>query len=255
MNPRVSHQKTAALTLVEVLVVIAVLFVLATLILPNLAGSHTARRSLCVQNLKQIDLAFHVWAGDHGDKFPMQVSVTDGGTMELNDGRNALATFLVMSNDFATPKVLWCPADKDHALATDFTAGFSSKNVSYFVGLDAADNFPKSLLSGDDNFAIGGIPIRPGLLKFLTNAPIVWTASSETSWGPRALEFPTNASIVWTDERHINVGNIGLTDGSVRLSNNSNLADLLHQTGVANYPNIADLLHQTGVATNRLTIP
>ena len=52
MKPRVSHQKTAALTLVEVLVVIVVLVVLAVLILPAfLDRPINAPKIMCVNNL------------------------------------------------------------------------------------------------------------------------------------------------------------------------------------------------------------
>jgi competence protein ComGC len=218
MNPRISHQKTAALTLVEVLVVIFVLAVLAILLSPALTPhSHVARRSICIDNLKQIGLAYRVWASDNNGKFPMQVSVTNGGTMGLNNGRNAWLNFLVMSNYLSTPKILWCPADKDHVLATNWGSGFSAANTSYFVGLDADTIHPKMLLSGDDNFAIGDVPVKPGLLELSANAPIAWTA-----------------------KRHLNAGNLGLADGSVQEDSNSSLTNLLGQTGVA---------------TNRLAIP
>ena len=218
MNPRVSHQKTAAMTLLEVLVVIAVLVFLAAMLLPMLARNKPQGRSMCVNTIRQVGLSYRIWADDHNGKFPMQVSVADGGTMELTaDGKNPWLNFLVMSNLLSTPKNLWCPADKGDVLATNWTSGFSAKNVSYFVGLDANTNHPQMFLSGDDNFAVGGVPVKSGLLEFSTNAPIVWTA-----------------------KRHVNSGNIDLADGSVASVTDSGLINLLHQTGVA---------------TNRLAIP
>ena len=221
MKPRISRQKTAALTLVEVLVVVVVLTVLVAMLLPANFGSRrkaVGMRLYCINNLKQVGLAYRVWEGNQGDKFPMQISATNGGTMELNaDGRNAWLNFLVLSNELSTPKILWCPADKDHVLATNLFTGLSAKNISYFVNLDANDAYPQRFLSGDDNFAVGGVPVIPGLLELSTNAPITWTA-----------------------ERHKNVGNIGLADGSVQTVNDSSLTNLLRQTGVA---------------TNRLAIP
>ena len=82
MKPRMgNNQKTAALTLAEVVVVIAVLAVLAMLLLPRFdGGPHHAMRINCVSNLKQIGLSFRLWEGDNGDKYPMSVSVTNGGS-------------------------------------------------------------------------------------------------------------------------------------------------------------------------------
>jgi prepilin-type processing-associated H-X9-DG protein len=72
-------------------------------------------------------------------------------------------------------------------------------------------------LSGDDNFAIGGVPVKSGLLQLLTNTPVAWTKT-----------------------RHKLYGNIGLADGSVQQLTTDGLRQALQQTGVA---------------TNRLVIP
>ena len=74
--------RISGLTLIEVLVVLALLFILAAMLLPNLAGSHKSRLIMCVSQLKQIDLGFLISAADNGGEFPIQKSVTNGGTME-----------------------------------------------------------------------------------------------------------------------------------------------------------------------------
>jgi prepilin-type N-terminal cleavage/methylation domain-containing protein len=83
MKPRFSNQRNLAMTLIEVLVVIVVLAVLTLLFFPW--PEPTARRKSaqinCVNNLHQIGLAYRSWAGDNNDKFPMEVSVTNGGAM------------------------------------------------------------------------------------------------------------------------------------------------------------------------------
>jgi prepilin-type N-terminal cleavage/methylation domain-containing protein len=131
MKPRFSNQRNHALTLIEVLVVIVVLAILVTMLSPALdSRPFKSPRINCVNNLKQIGLAYVLWAGDHNDKFPMQVSIANtngGGTMELISTGNVLATFQIMSNELNTPKILYCTADKDHTRATDFTTSFSAK--------------------------------------------------------------------------------------------------------------------------------
>ena len=170
MKPRFSNQRNHALTLVEVLVVIAVLAVVAAVFLPMLAAiNRKSSRVDCVNCLKQIGLAYRIWAGDNNDKYPMQVSVTNGGAMELIATGNVAACFQVMSNELGTPKILICPADTDRIAATNFTSDFNNSKISYFVGLNANTNSQQVFLSGDDNFAIDGVPVKSGLLEFSTN--------------------------------------------------------------------------------------
>ena len=230
MNPRVSNQKTTAMTLVEVLVVIALLFLLVAILLPRLHTYHDGRQHInCVSNLKQIGIAYRFWAGDNNDRYPMQASVTNGGTMELTaDGKNAWLNYLVMSNELSTPKILICPQDKEHLPpAINFSSQLAG-HVSYFVGMDADPQHPQMILSGDDDFAVGGVPVKSGLLEISTNAPIAWTSGRHKD---------SEAAHFWIPTKY---GYIGLVDGSVASVDNSGLKNLLGQTGVA---------------TNRLAIP
>ena len=224
MKPRCSNQRNRALTLIEVLVVILVLAIVAAMTLP--AWQANRRKRLddgCKSNLEQIHRAYQSWESDHNGKFPMGISVTNGGTMELAATGNAVATFQILSNELQTPMILICPADKNHVAATNFVMGFTTKNISYFVGLDADTNYPQVFLSGDDNFAIKGVPVKSGLLQLETNAPITWTVTRHNS------------------KRFFEGGYILLVDGSIRAAYD----DLL----------IVRDLNESGVATNRLAIP
>ncbi len=206
-----SINRERGLTLIELLVVMVVIFILAFIILPGLGnGPVHAYRIQCVNNLKQDGLAFRIWEGDHGDRYPMAVPSTNGGSMGFLTGPNAFRTFQVMSNELSTPKVLLCPkeTDRDRFLATNFTA-FCNSNISFFVGVDAAETNATMILSGDRNIT-NSTAIRNGL------SPLT-----------------TNTFAGWTSDMHKKVGNILLADGSVQQDSISGLQNQIAMTGVA----------------------
>lgn len=206
------------MTVFEVLVVVACLLILAAILLAMLEPPRRhGPRINCVSNIKQVNLAFRIWEGDNNNLYPMGVSVSNGGALELIETGNVAGVFQVMSNELSTPKILVCPVDVERTSATNWTE-LNASHISYFIGVDVTnEENPQMVLDGDDNLLIGGKPVKSGLLEFSSNSPVAW---SET--------------------RHRYVGNLGLADGSVQEDSQNGMQQAFQQAGPA---------------TNRIAIP
>jgi hypothetical protein len=131
------------------------LVILPAMLLPALARAKSrAQRIACTNNLKQIGLAFRIWAIDNDGKFSFNVSTNQGGTMVLatpgSDGfdSNPARILQVMSNELSTPKILVCPADSRRQPALNFQS-LTSANVSYQVcsGTNVNESSPQEILA------------------------------------------------------------------------------------------------------------
>jgi prepilin-type N-terminal cleavage/methylation domain-containing protein len=206
-------KKNKGFTLIELLVVIAIIAILAALLLPALAAAkRKAQRINCISNIKQVGIAFRLWEGDNGDRYPMNVSTTYNGAKEKVSSASVTTTtttfgltnvFVVMSNELSTPKVLFCPSDNIRSTTTNFTAlNSNNQNMSYFICGDAAETYPQMILDGDRNIGTATAANIPATVTNLVGTQ--WTGNPAASWAWSAVDL------------HLRVGNLGMADGSAQ---------------------------------------
>jgi prepilin-type N-terminal cleavage/methylation domain-containing protein/prepilin-type processing-associated H-X9-DG protein len=148
-RPARDDRARTGFTLVELLMVIAIVALLAALLLPALAAAKDrGRRAACVSNLRQIGLAIRSYADDDEGKIPYGPKAppfagpssfypstgTPTSLLSLQSGAPAALGLLLDKELAHTPRVLFCPGadqpvDADRELAK---VGRRQAQGSYF---------------------------------------------------------------------------------------------------------------------------
>ena len=187
------------------------------MLLPASTQGGRGRLGPCLNNLKQINIAFIMYAADNAGKFPMDFTATNGNMIKSVGNGNVSPIIQKLSPYFGrNPAILICPSDVDRQ-ATNTFEQLTDLNISYFIHADAlANNSKFSILAGDRNLEAANQPVKPGLFILTTNV-YMW----------------------WTDSLHKRRGCLGFADGHAQLVGT----------------NLNSIIQNQPLAINRLCVP
>jgi hypothetical protein len=207
-------------TRLELLACLGACALLIAVILPALANS-TSRsdRVVCLNNLRQIGVAYAQYWSEHDDRMPWRLTWSQGGNSNHPLKNSSAVQFSILSNALQRPQFLSDPADVRRAKSvasrwdTAPIGGLLHQNqwhkaISYFLGIDGSPSMPKSALAGDRNIAA-----TPNVTSCSSGISIV-----------SGLQTPF---IRWTNEVHGLSGNVVLYDGSVQQVDTAGLRKLV----------------------------
>jgi hypothetical protein len=227
------------------------------MLLPALAKAKAkAQRIKCVNNLKNVGLGFRIFATDNSDRFPMEISVQEGGSAEYNSGNAATLKsnyyhFAVLSNELSTPKIIVCPSDQGKMEATNWTTDLKvlaeggtrggatiqpDRSHSYFVGIDAAETYPQSFLSGDRNMFNNQAPTASN--KVADARFGIFGSGTGDAYSQSAANRAIITSFRWDERVHQSQGNTVMGDGSVQQLSYPRMHEALRNSGTSNYFNL-----------------
>jgi len=160
--------KRSAFTLIELLVVIAIIAILAAILFPVFAqAKESAKRTVCLSNVKQMGIAFNMYAADYDDNsicFKTPVTTNAAGTWASGGYWFDLVQPYVKSFD-----VVFCP-DRNYSHNNDekkYEPGpqngiFNEPGYGYDDGFVSDQGFGLTKQELNLGQPLGGSTFRPG---------------------------------------------------------------------------------------------
>lgn len=192
-------------TLVELLVVIAVIGILAALLFPVLSGAKAeGKRTACLNNVRQINLGIHMYCDDSSDVSPVTANPVE--KMPLLAYKELMKSYVGLKGRSSPQDTLFaCPADIFYYTRTKDSRGFDTVfqgqheqsrydySSYWFNGFNALSNW-NAVGSGHFRLGIAGVKMasikEPVKTVLAAEAPAFYPYSWHQPQTPAPVEFP-----------------------------------------------------------------
>lgn len=193
-------------TLIELLIVIAIIAILAAMLLPALNKARaTAQRSTCASQLKQIGQGFFFYAADSGDLLPCAFDGDTKLSMVEPSGYRKVATasWMALTGAYLRKlKLYQCPSDKEKLNG-------DSMNWRTNYAANAQLRVKTSVAAGKWRKITGSRRPTESALVMDSDGPSRWTWSFGSSFGKPLLFHGNFFNVVFADGHTMSDGRSG----------------------------------------------
>ena len=177
--------KKKGFTLLESLVVVGIIAVLTAILLPALSTARrNARRHLCFNNLRQIGLAFQMYADDWYQSYPNRKEALYSATTYTDaDKKGTLYSYYIKKD---APETFWCPSKKPYPsspLNTPLNTSNIERDYAYVYKLKVGYKDTDPVVS--DNSVNNH---KTGVNVFYLDGSSRWVRESKIAWSSNTVK-------------------------------------------------------------------
>ncbi len=210
-TPKPVWSQRRGFTLIEVLIVITIIAIIAALLFPVFSvAREKARQASCASNMRQLGMAFLMYAQDYDEQFPNAAPFTEinGAGWILNTQANVMGQFSVEQGGLfpyvKNKQIYVCPSDANDQIEQKVDRWSYAMNDLLSLSPTSIVTFPSAtFLMVEDH-------------EVWINDGLFWVSPAYNRFGPIAPNNPYTALCDRPTQRHSEGCNMLLVDGHVK---------------------------------------